>query len=109
MHWCPRHTPRIGVVRPSCSITGMVTCDYAIPAGSNPLLVNLDVTIGATGMPQRVYKVDNAAACGTNGGWFYDVNPPMKPSKITLCPQSCDPLKATIDCLPSMRASLCPS
>jgi von Willebrand factor type A domain len=77
------------------SISGMVTCDYEIPAVADPMLVNLDITIGANGMPQRVYKVDNMAACGANGGWFYDVNPPLRPTHITLCPQSCGPLQMT--------------
>jgi hypothetical protein len=27
--------------------------------------------------------------------WYYDVNPPGTPTKITLCPQSCDPLKTS--------------
>jgi len=29
------------------------------------------------------------------GGWFYDVNPPGRPTQITLCPQSCMPLQST--------------
>ena len=42
-----------------------------------------------------VGNVASAAQCDARGGWYYDVAPPATPSKITLCPQSCEPLKAT--------------
>jgi hypothetical protein len=71
-------------------IAGAVTCDYTIPAGVDPSKVNIQVTVGG-GMTQVVGGVANAAACGAQGGWYYDA---MK-THITLCPQTCDPLKAT--------------
>jgi hypothetical protein len=77
------------------AISGMVTCSYTIPTGSNPALVNVQVTIGQGGMPKQIGIVQNAAACTAAGGWYYDN--PTTPTQIVLCPQSCDPIKATPD------------
>ena len=65
---------------------------YAIPAGANPKLVNVQITV-AGGMPAQIGKVANAAACGTAGGWYYDNE--TTPTMIILCPQSCDAVKGT--------------
>ncbi|HKQ69913.1 MAG TPA: vWA domain-containing protein [Polyangiaceae bacterium] len=77
-------------------ISGAITCDYTIPKNGGKALdfgqVNVEVKVGANGMTQFVGKVADLAACGAPGGWFYDNN--TAPSKITLCPASCDPLKA---------------
>jgi hypothetical protein len=98
MNYIPTNGDVVGTLTNALSaITTQVTCSYPIPAGSNPLLVNVEITLGMGGMPIQVGKVDNAAACGTQGGWYYDVNPPGKPTTINLCPQSCDPVKATMD------------
>ncbi len=73
-------------------------CDYTIPTNGQPLdygQVNVQVKIGANGAPMLIGKVNDAAACTTSGGWYYDVNPPGKPTKITLCPDSCSPLTMT--------------
>jgi len=79
-----------------------ITCDYAIPMRPGETLdfgrVNIQVRVGVNGMLMPIGKVDNAAACGEKGGWFYDQpvppgNPP--PTKITLCPATCDPLVLT--------------
>jgi len=77
-------------------IAGAITCDYAIPTTGKALdfgQVNVAVKVGAGGMPQLVGGVANVAGCTAQGGWYYDN--PMAPTKITLCAQSCDPLKAT--------------
>ena len=55
--------------------------------------MNVEVKVGAGGTPQFIGNVANGAACAAKGGWFYD--DPAAPSKITLCPQSCEPLKGT--------------
>jgi hypothetical protein len=75
------------------TITGMVTCNYAIPKGADPGLVNVQVTVGQGGMPQKIGKVNDAASCGMLGGWYYDN--PTKPTQIILCPQSCTPIQMT--------------
>jgi hypothetical protein len=79
-----------------------ITCDYAIPMRPGETLdygrVNIQVRVGVNGTLMPIGKVSNAAACGAQGGWFYDQpvppgNPP--PTKITLCPATCDPLVLT--------------
>ena len=78
-----------------------ISCDYTIPTDGKLFdygAVNVQTTVpGAdSGAAKLVGKVDNAAACGAGGGWYYDVNPPSGvPSKITLCPNSCSPLLST--------------
>jgi hypothetical protein len=76
-----------------------VTCDYAIPTpgpqGIDFTKVNVDVRAGSTGPLTRIFKVDDASQCGAAGGWFYDKNPPLTPTRISLCPQSCGPLQMT--------------
>jgi hypothetical protein len=80
--------------------TVSISCDYSIPTGGAMLdyaQVNVQTILGDTGTPTMVLNVGDASKCGVLGGWYYDVNPnpPMTvPTKITLCPQSCDPLKA---------------
>ena len=80
-----------------------VNCDYNIPALDGGQVdftaVNVRTTVGATGTPTLIGKVDNAGGCGTGPGWYFDnpvppANPP--PTKITLCPGSCDPLQNTM-------------
>jgi len=79
------------------TVTSTITCDYTIPTGGKVLdygAVNVKTRVGDAGAVD-LFKVDSAAACDARGGWFYDVNPEAgTPTKITLCPQSCDPLKA---------------
>jgi hypothetical protein len=77
-------------------VAGAITCDYVIPTTTGKALdfgqVNVQVKVGSGGMPQLVGNVGTAAGCMASGGWYYDN--PMAPTKITLCAQSCDPLKA---------------
>jgi hypothetical protein len=77
------------------TISGAITCDYTIPMSAmvDRKNVNVQVTVGG-GVQQRLGYVGSAAQCGS-GGWYYDN--PSAPTKITLCPQTCDPLKATKD------------
>ncbi|HVY25946.1 MAG TPA: vWA domain-containing protein [Polyangiaceae bacterium] len=80
------------------SVSTTITCDYTIPTGGKPIdfgLVNIEAKLGDTGTSMPLGNVPSAAQCDARGGWYYDANPPATPSKITLCPQSCDPLKAT--------------
>ena len=77
-------------------ISGAISCDYNIPTGRTLdfSAVAIEIKVGASGTPTLVQRVANAAACsGATNGWFYDNNPPAVPTKITLCPQTCDPLK----------------
>ncbi len=76
------------------AITHMITCQYSlrVPPGTtfDPNLVNVEVSLG--GGPMRLGKVSGATTCGAAGGWYYDDN--LNPMLITLCPQTCDPLKS---------------
>jgi hypothetical protein len=78
-------------------VSGTITCDFTIPTSGQALdygQVNVETLVGGSGMPTFVGKVDGAAQCTDVGGWYYDANPPATPSRITLCPKSCDPVKA---------------
>jgi hypothetical protein len=78
-------------------IAAPITCNYTIPTtGKTPDFgaVNVQSRVGASGSPQLVLKVPDAAGCGTTGGWFYDTNTGT-PTKITLCPSTCSPLTNT--------------
>jgi hypothetical protein len=79
--------------------TSALTCEYVIPenTGQSPNLVSASVwtRTGADGGRVAVPQVAGAQACGDGPGWFYDhpiaAGQPA-PSKITLCPASCDPV-----------------
>jgi hypothetical protein len=80
----------------------IINCDYNLPSLDGGQLdfraVNVQTRIGPTGTPALISQVANTAACGTGDGWFYDNPVPPgvpAPTKITLCPQSCDALQAT--------------
>jgi hypothetical protein len=77
----------------------VIKCDYSIPTMGQALdygRVNVQTKVGATGTPGLVGNVSDATKCSAAGGWYYDVNPTGgTPSKITLCPQTCDPLSMT--------------
>jgi hypothetical protein len=80
------------------SVTTSITCDYAIPTGGKAIdfsLVNIEAQLGAAGTPTPLGNVASAAQCDARGGWYYDAAPPATPTKITLCPQTCEPLKVT--------------
>jgi hypothetical protein len=78
--------------------TSALTCEYAIPPGDRATLAAASVwtRTGADGMPILIHEVANALACGSGPGWFYDHpssgDGASTPSKIILCPASCDPV-----------------
>jgi hypothetical protein len=67
-----------------------VGCQYQLPktdAGViDPAKVNVEYT-PAGGAPNKLGRVNDAASCGPQGGWYYDNN--ANPSIITLCPATC--------------------
>jgi hypothetical protein len=80
----------------------IITCDYSLPAIDGGQLdfraVNVQTRIGPTGTPTLINQVPSTSACGTGDGWYYDNPVPPgnpAPTKITLCPTSCDALQAT--------------
>jgi hypothetical protein len=82
------------------AVSTMITCDYVIPTNGMTFdynFVSVKQRIGDGGFT-AVDKVKGAASCGNGGGWYFDVDPAVaKPTKITVCTETCDPLKATPD------------
>jgi hypothetical protein len=79
--------------------TSGIACDFPLPtptggADLDPTRVNIDFT--NQGTTTNLYQVANAAACGSDGGWYYDVPPPGTPTKIFACPTSCDIFQKTV-------------
>ncbi|HVY46174.1 MAG TPA: vWA domain-containing protein [Minicystis sp.] len=75
-----------------------VSCDFTLPSMDShgdpidPSKVNVDYTPGSGGMDETFPQVPNAAACGNGDGWYYDN--PQAPTKITLCPHTCQTVQA---------------
>ncbi len=53
----------------------------------DPSNVNVRYLPGGMTPGATVYRVDDAAACGSSGGWYY--NDPSTPTEIILCPATC--------------------
>jgi hypothetical protein len=74
-------------------------CDYSIPVSMGGQQdfskVNVQHTDAAGMQTVLAYKT-NAAGCGTSAGWYYDVDPATggTPTKITLCPATCNTVKS---------------
>ncbi len=74
-----------------------LACTYEFPKGSDPAKkpdpnkVNVSYTPGGKA-PSTLGQVANEAACGPNGGWYYD-NPGV-PTSINLCPSTCTAVQA---------------
>lgn len=70
-----------------------IACEIPIPDPGNgevinPSKVNVSFTPGG-GSAATLGNVANEAACGNNGAaWYYD--DPTNPTKIILCPETCD-------------------
>ena len=74
-----------------------VSCEITIPQPSqggsiDPNQVNVKYVMGGVGTGVTLPQVASAAACSTNGGWYYD--DPNAPTTITLCPESCTAVQA---------------
>jgi len=79
--------------------TSALTCEYVIPEqdGKMPDLTKVGVwtRTGLNGAREMVGQVEDAEACMGGPGWFFDhpyTQGGPAPSKITLCPASCDPV-----------------
>ncbi len=73
----------------------LLACDFAMPVPdmgeADPNLVNVELTPDG-GTPTTIPRVPSAADCTAAGGWYYD--DPANPSRIILCPASCDEVKS---------------
>jgi hypothetical protein len=81
------------------------SCEFAIELESNGEPVDYSqvwvrVTDNVTGAQVWVPRVASESACNaSSGGFYYDVPPggPTDPSRILLCPASCDLLGASVN------------
>jgi hypothetical protein len=69
-----------------------IACELAIPdeEGIDPEKVNVTFTPQG-GEEETIPQVEDAAACGEAGGWYYD--DPANPTKITLCGATCSDIQ----------------
>jgi hypothetical protein len=69
-----------------------LACNLDIPMPSSgeaidPSNVNVRYLPGGMTPGATLYRVVDASACGSSGGWYY--NDPVTPTQIVLCPASC--------------------
>lgn len=87
--------PFFDAVATAVVATARVACELPIPAPDagtvDPSLVNVRVTDG-TNAPLTVPKVNDEPACAGGEGWYYDA--PTAPTKVFLCPKSCEAAQA---------------
>lgn len=77
----------------------VLACDFPVPSADDlppgtsvdPSKVNINYTSGA-GVPETIGRATDATACAGGSGWFYDN--PTAPTRITLCPSTCDRVTA---------------
>jgi Mg-chelatase subunit ChlD len=73
-----------------------VSCDFAVPPSPANLMLSFNnVNVNYTpskGNETTLPRVQDAAACGTAGGWFYDNN--TSPTQIHLCANTCTTVQA---------------
>lgn len=74
-------------------------CSYPVPTppsdGGVPDYSKVNVVFtSSTNTTTVIGNTMNASTCDpTNGGWYYDANPPAKPTKVNLCPATCNAVK----------------
>jgi hypothetical protein len=78
-------------------VESRLSCAWAIPAPPagqkfDRDKINLEYTPDGLAMPQTIFKVAGAAACGPQGGWHYDDE--LNPTQVVVCPSTCETLKA---------------
>jgi len=72
-----------------------LACEYKmpeLPPGKKSSNVTVRYTPGGGGAPQELPKKKDFAACGAEGGWYFDNE--AAPTKILLCPGSCSVVQA---------------
>jgi len=84
--------------------TSALSCVFVIPEDGRKTAeqapAKVATRVGAMGTPLEIGQVANLAACGNGGGWYYErppvaidePNPDTAPTRVTLCPTSCDGL-----------------
>ncbi|HRI65137.1 MAG TPA: hypothetical protein PK156_12900 [Polyangium sp.] len=93
----PAWAPFFDAVAQAVYTNAKLSCELAIPTppdGSSIDPTRVNVALVSNGVSTYVPGVANAAACGTDGGWYYDN--PTAPQKVILCPTSCDEAQAMV-------------
>jgi hypothetical protein len=77
----------------------VLDCDFDMPKANDgkqvdPSKINVSYT-PAGGTRMTLGRVPNEAGCGTVPGWYYDND--MNPSRILLCPASCNSASVQVD------------
>jgi hypothetical protein len=76
--------------------TSALSCDFVLPGDISPTdIVDVSTRLGSGGAPTTVDRVASFDACADQPGWFYDrplESGSPSPTRILLCPASCDPL-----------------
>ncbi len=69
-----------------------IACDLALPEPPPHQVLDYDrvnVVVDADGRT-TLSRVDGPEACGSTGGWYYDVDPKLAaPSRLDICPSTC--------------------
>lgn len=71
--------------------TAKLDCNLTIPPPPAPATLDptaINVLVDDDNGSTFLYKVADASACGTSGGWYYDSD--TAPTQVLLCPSSCD-------------------
>lgn len=88
--------PFFDAVAQAVEETSKLSCELAIPTPESgeldPAAVNVQIV--ADEVPGTLVKVTGPAACGPGGGWYYDDD--AAPTKVTLCPASCEVAQAAV-------------
>ncbi|HMI89180.1 MAG TPA: vWA domain-containing protein [Polyangiaceae bacterium] len=75
-------------------MTTSVSCTYRVPAALSTLdyeAAKIATSIGATGTPRVGIRIASHADCdSTSDGWYFDDI--ERPTTVTLCPATCEPL-----------------
>jgi hypothetical protein len=79
--------------------TQVLACEFIIPDSQmgtfDPTKVNVRYIHGGVGPTEDIPQADDLADCGNDPGWYYD--DPANPTKIFLCPATCDAVQADPD------------
>jgi hypothetical protein len=92
----PAWQPFFDAVAQAVIASAKLSCELAIPPPKTGTLDPAKVNVAIQSNGNQVYLpgVADAAACGTGAGWYYDN--PANPTKVTLCPSSCETAQASV-------------
>jgi hypothetical protein len=88
--------PFFDAVAQAVDNTAKLSCELTIPTPPSGEIDPAQVNVALVSGPDQTLlpRVDGAAACGVDGGWYYD--DPAMPKKVVLCKSSCDAAQALV-------------